>query len=479
MKSTANSLKWSAIERLATQVIQLVVMLFLARMLGPHVFGLVGMLAVFIAVGQVFTDSGLTSALIRHSERTELDFSTAFYFNIFVSFFCYAILFFSAPFIASFFEQPQLVSLVRVLALVVIINSFTIVQRAKLTITMNFKTQAKASLLSVGISCIIAIWLAKSGYGVWALVGQTLTNAFFNVILLNIFHPWFPKTGFSKRSFNYLFSFGSKLLAASLLDTIFKNIYQMIIGKQFNTAQVGLFTQANQLSSVPAMTLTSIIQRVTYPMLSNIQNETEKFESNYLLTLRMSAFVVFPLMAGLGIIAKPFVEVVLGSDWSAAAELLMILSFAFMLYPIHAINLNLLQVKGRSDIFLKLEIIKKALIVLMLFITIPLGIKAICVGLLINTYVAFFINSYYTGKFSRLKIRNQLAALLPIWLIVLASALITYSLAAELVKLYSMSAYSHLMLIFVIMPVMYAAFARFMQNDLYSQIINIVLSRKV
>jgi teichuronic acid exporter len=479
MKTTVNGLKWSAIERLGVQIIQLMVMLFLARLLGPKAFGLVGMITVFIAVSQVLTDSGFSSALIRYTERSESDFSTAFIFNVIISIACYFLLFFSAPYIASFYEQPQLVELIRILAISVIINSFTLVQKAKLTIKMDFKVQAKASIISVLVSSLVAIWLAQEGFGVWALVYQVLINAFLNALLLNIFHPWLPKKGMNKKSFDYLFGFGSKLLAAALLDTVFKNIYQVIIGKQFNAAQVGVFTQANQLASVPAMTFTTVIQRVTYPMLSNIQNETEKFESNYLLTLRMSAFVVFPLMAGLGIIAKPFVEVVLGSDWSAAAELLMILSFAFMLYPIHAINLNLLQVKGRSDIFLKLEIIKKALIVLMLFITIPLGIKAICVGLLINTYVAFFINSYYTGKFSRLKIRNQLAALLPIWLIVLASALITYSLTAELVKLYSMSAYSHLMLIFVIMPVMYAAFARFMQNDLYSQIINIVLSRKV
>lgn len=479
MKSTANGLKWSAIERLATQVIQLIVMLFLARLLGPNAFGLVGMLAVFIAISQAFVDSGFSSALIRYTKRSEIDFSTTFYFNIVVSVCCYVVLFFSAPYIAAFFEESQLIELTRVLGLVVIINSFAIVQRAKLTINMDFKTQAKASLLSVFISCGIAIWLAKTGYGVWALVGQTLTFTVSNVILLNIFHPWLPKTGFSQKSFNYLFGFGSKLLVAGLIDTVYKNIYQIVIGKQFSTLQVGLFTQANQLASVPAMTFTSIIQRVTYPLLSNIQNDIDKFESTYLLTLRMAALIIFPLMVGLAIIAEPLINIILGAQWLPAAELLTILCFAFMLYPIHAINLNLLNVKGRSDIFLKLEIIKKSLITLMLFITIPMGIKAMCIGMVINSYIALFINSYYTGQFSRLKTSKQLAAILPIWIGVITCALIAHSLVSYVVSAYNMNDYVNLLINLIVMPLLYIILIRTTQKDLYTQILNIVFSKKV
>lgn len=479
MKSTANGLKWSAIERLATQAIQLIVMLYLARLLGPEAFGLVGMLAVFIAISQVFTDSGFTSALIRHTERTERDFSTALYFNIVVGFLCYLILFLSAPYIAEFYEQPKLVDLVRVLALTIVINSFAIVQRAKLTIDMDFKTQAKASLLSVGVSCVVAIWLAMAGYGVWALVAQTLVNALLNVILLNLFHPWLPKTGFSKQSFHYLFGFGSKLLAASIIDTIFKNIYQLVIGKQFNATQVGLFTQANQLSLVPAMTMTTVIQRVTYPMLSNIQKDIDKFESTYLLTLRLAALVVFPLMAGLSISAQPFIYIALGPEWLPAAELLSILSLAFMLYPIHAINLNLLQVKGRSDIFLKLEIIKKSLITILLVITIPYGVKAMCIGLLVHSFIAFFINSFYTGQFSRLKTTKQLAALLPIFGGALFCGLLTHLLALYITTNYIANPTVHLLINLIVMPLLYVGLIRWIQKDLYTQILNIVFAKKV
>ncbi|WP_193039069.1 lipopolysaccharide biosynthesis protein [Pseudoalteromonas nigrifaciens] len=479
MKSTTSALKWSAIERLATQFIQLIIMLFLARLLGPNAFGLVGMLAVFIAIAQAFVDSGFSSALIRHTERTEADFSTTFYFNIIVSLCCYFILFISAPFIADFFEQPILSELLRVLGVVVIINSFAIVQRAKLIITMNFKTQAKASLIGVVLSCGVGITLAKLGFGVWALVGQTLSQTVINVLLLNIFLPWWPKTGFSKKSFDYLFGFGSKLLVAGLLDTIYKNIYQVVIGKQFSASQVGFFTQANQLASVPAMTLTTVIQRVTYPMLSNIQNDVNKFENTYVLTLRMAALIVFPLIIGLAISAEPFIDIVLGEQWLPAAELLVILCFSFMLYPIHAINLNLLNVKGRSDIFLKLEIVKKSLITLMLFITVPMGVKAMCIGMVINSYIAFFINSYYTGQFSRLKTGQQLAALMPIYISVMVCASTTYLAANYITTKFTLSAYIHLLINLAMMPILYIIIVRSTQRDLYSQIMAIIFKRKV
>ncbi|NUZ10665.1 lipopolysaccharide biosynthesis protein [Pseudoalteromonas sp. McH1-7] len=479
MSSTVNGLKWSAIERLATQAIQLIAMLFLARLLGPSAFGLVGMLAVFIAVSQVFTDSGFTSALIRHSERTESDFSTAFYFNIFIGFFCYLIIFLLAPFIASFFEQPELVNLVRVLALNIVIHSFTIVQRAKLTIAMDFKTQAKTSLLSVVVSCGVALYMAELGFGVWALVSQTLSNAFFSVVLLNLFHPWVPKKGFSNKSFKYLFGFGSKLLAASLIDTIFKNIYQIIIGKHFSATQVGFFTQANQLSLMPAMTMTTVIQRVTYPMLTNIQSDINKFEEIYLLTLRLAALIVFPLMVLLSISAEPFINTFLGAKWLPASELLSILSLAFMLYPIHAINLNLLQVKGRSDIFLKLEIIKKTLITIMLIFTIPFGVKAMCIGLLLHSFIAFFINSFYTGKFSRLNTTKQLSMLLPICGCVMFSGLLTYIFTWYLITNYIVNSVVHLVINLIVMPVIYIGLIYWVENDLYTQILHVVFRKRL
>ncbi|MGO3643651.1 MAG: lipopolysaccharide biosynthesis protein [Pseudoalteromonas sp.] len=475
MKSTANGLKWSAIERLTTQAIQLIIMLFLARLLGPHAFGLVGMLAVFIAISQVFVDSGFSSALIRYTKRTEIDYSTAFYFNISVGIVCYLALFFSAPFIATFFEQPLLSDLLRALGLVVIINSFGVVQRAKLTINMDFKTQAKASLLSVIISCSFAMLLAKLNYGVWALVGQTLIFTLCNVVLLNVLHPWLPKAKFSKKSFNYLFGFGSKLLVAGIIDTIYKNIYQIVIGKQFSISEVGQFTQANQLSNIPAMTMTTIIKRVTYPMLSHLQHDEGKLESAYLLTLKLSAFVIFPLMFGLAVIAQPLINLLLGESWEQAATFVSILSIGFLLYPIHAINLNILQVKGRSDLFLKLEIIKKLIITLTLLITIPLGIKAICVGMIVQSYLGLWLNTLYTARLTALTQLKQFKVLFPIWLLSACSCLLGGWVG------FKMTINSDLLTILIVIGVAaisYVTSIILLQRDLYKQIVSIVFLKK-
>lgn len=471
-QKTTNGLKWSAIERIATQAIQLIVMLILGRMLGPEAFGLVGMLAIFIAISQTFVDSGFSSALIRKQERSEADYATTFYFNIVVSLSCYVLLFICAPYIADFYHQPELINLTRVLGIVILANAFAIVQRTRLTVVMDFKTQAKASLLSVSCSTIIALVLAYCNFGVWSLVGQTLSFAIINVILLNVFDPWLPKCWFSKSSFKELFGFGSKLLTSGLLDTVYNNIYQIIIGKLFNTGQLGLFSQAKNLSSIPAMTLTGVIQRVTYPMMSHIQNDQQALDKAYLLTLRLAAVVIFPIIIGLGLIAKPLLSVLLGEEWQSAAELMSILCIGYMLYPIHAINLNLLQVKGRSDLFLQLEIIKKVVTTIILVITVPLGIKAICVGIVIQSYLALFINTYYTGKLSSLTMLKQFKVLIFIWLLTLGCAAI-----ASLWYLIVGNDIIQLGLIVITALSLYFIVIKYLQSDLFDYIIKMIFRK--
>lgn len=420
-QKTKSGLKWSAIERLATQLIQLIIMLILARMLGPTSIGLVGMLAIFIAIAQVLVDSGFSNALIRKEDTTQIDYSTAFYFNIVISLLCYLALFLSATHIAEFYQQPLLSDLLKYLGLVVIINGLSLIQKTKLTSLMDFKTQAKCSLSSVCLSSIVAIYLAFNSFGPWALVWQAITFSLANTILLNYFCKWLPALVFSKESFKYLFSFGSKLLVSSLLETIFNNIYQIIIGKIFTAKQVGLYTQANTLSYIPASSLTQIIQRVTYPMLSQIQSKKQQFEETYVLTLKLASCIVFPIILGISIIAKPLVLILLGNNWEPTAELLSLLCIGYMLYPIHAINLNLLQVKARTDLFLKLEIIKKLIITLFLIITIPLGIKAICIGIVIQSYLFLYINTIYTSKLIKLSQVEQIKVITPILIISLLS----------------------------------------------------------
>ncbi|WP_426578383.1 lipopolysaccharide biosynthesis protein [Xenorhabdus stockiae] len=474
-QKTTSSLKWSAIERLATQIVQLAVMLVLARMLGPHAFGLIGMLAVFIAVSQVFVDSGLSSALIRKLDRTELDYSTAFYFNITVAFACYILLYFGAPYIADFYKQPELTSLTRVLALVVIVNSFAIIQRTKLSIKMDFKTQAKASLTAVTISSLVAFCLAHYDLGVWSLIGQTLTYTSCNVLFLNILHRWLPKLNFSLESFKHLFGFGSNLMLSGLIDSIYQNIYQIVIGKKFNVLDVGYFTQANQLIRTPATTMTSIIQRVTYPMLSSLQNDEQLLNKAYLLILRLSAVVIFPILFGLAVVADPLIPELLGSEWKPASLLASILATGLLLYPIHAINLNYLQVKGRSDLFLRLEITKKIFTTASLIITIPYGMNAICIGIVIQSYLALFINTYYNGIIGNLSGMTQFKALAPIWLI----AMITCSIAWFISSLIATTPGVSVMMIIIISVILYVISIRLLQKDLYQYLILNIFPKKL
>lgn len=424
---TVKGVMWSAIERFSVQGIQFVVMIFMARMLSPDDYGLVGMLAVFIAISQSFVDSGFSQALIRKQDRTEVDNSTVFYFNIVLGVLFYLILFVSAPFIADFYKEPQLVDLTRVLGLSVLINSFVIVQRALLTVKIDFKTQAKAALIASIASGIVGLYLAATGYGVWALVAQQLVNLGFNALMLWIMSNWRPQWVYSWNSFRELFSFGSKLLASGLLDTLYRNIYQIVIGKFFSAASLGYYTRAHHFAEFPSSNLTGILQRVTYPVLCSIQDDDERLAGVYRRFLKLSAFVIFPMMVGLSAVSEPFIKVLLGYKWLFAATLLSIICFSMMWYPIHAINLNLLQVKGRSDLFLRLEIIKKMIGVSMLCITVPKGLIAMCVGSIITSLINLSVNTYYTGKLINVGFVRQMMDLFPILLLTLVMGALVYA----------------------------------------------------
>ena len=410
---TVKGVVWSSIERFSTQGVQFLIMIIMARLLTPKDYGLIGMLAIFLAVAQSLIDSGFSQALIRKQDRTDVDNSTVFYFNIVVSSALYLILFIAAPFVADFYNQPELTSVMRVVCLGVILNSLAVVQRALLTVRIDFKTQAKASLSAAVISGCIGIVLAYCGFGVWSLVVQQLLNLSVNTLLLWIFSKWRPIAVFSWKSFHELFAFGSKLLASGLLDTLYRNIYPIVIGKLFSASSLGHYTRAHQFSEFPSSNVTGIIQRVTYPILCGIQDETERLEAVYRKFLKLSAFIIFPLMIGMSAVARPFIDIVLGTQWGFCGQLLQIICFAMMWYPIHAINLNLLQVKGRSDLFLRLEIIKKILGITVLCITAPFGLVVMCYGQIFNSIVALVINTYYTGKLINVGFIRQMKDLFP------------------------------------------------------------------
>ncbi|MBM6781266.1 lipopolysaccharide biosynthesis protein [Bacteroides mediterraneensis] len=418
-KQTISGVIWSSIERFSVQGIQFFIMIIMARLLTPNDYGLVGMLTIFIAIAQTLIDSGFSQALIRKQNRTETDNSTVFYFNIVVGLFIYLIFYIAAPWVADFYQTSSLTSIMRVISLGVIFNSLAVVQRALLTIRLDFKTQAKASLLAAILSGITGIIMAYIGFGVWSIVTQQLTNLSLNTLLLWIFAKWYPRGRFSKNSFRELFSFGSKLLASGLLDTLYRNIYLIVIGKLFTASKLGYYTRAQQFSDFPSSNLTGILQRVTYPVLCKIQDDKEKLAHAYRKILKISAFIIFPLMVGLSAVAEPFILLLLKEQWHFAAIILQIICFSAMWYPIHAINLNLLQVEGRSDLFLRLEIIKKILGVFILCLTIPLGLISMCYGQIASSLIALTINTYYTGKLINVGFIRQMKDLTPTLVLVL------------------------------------------------------------
>lgn len=412
-RKTLKGTFWSTLERFSVQGIQFIVMIIMARVLTPNDYGLVGMLALFIAIAQSLIDSGFSQALIRKQDRSEIDNSTVFFFNIAVGFSLYILLFFAAPLIAKFYNEPQLTMLTRVICISVFINSLVVVQRALLTVNIDFKTQAKATFTGAIISGIVGITMAYTGFGVWSIVAQQLTNLSIIAILLWILSHWRPILAFSRQSFHELFSFGSKLAISGIIDCIYRNLYLIVIGKIFRAADLGYYTRAHQFADFPSSNVTGIVQRVTYPVLCTIQNDDDRLRSVYRRFLRISAFIVFPLMMGLAGVARPLVVVILKEQWAFAGILLQILCFSMMWYPIHAINLNLLQVKGRSDLFLKLEIYKKIIGVVIIAATIPLGIIAMCYGAIASSLIALVINTYYTGKLIQVGFLRQMQDLTP------------------------------------------------------------------
>ena len=412
-QQTATGLKWSAIERIVNQVVNFVVALIMARLLTPADFGLVGMVAIFIAISQAFVDSGFSQALIRKQDRTEEDNSTAFFFNLFVAILFYLILFFTAPLIADFYNEPILTPITRVIGLSIIINSLCLVQRALYTINVDFKTQSKASVTASFVSGGIGIGMAFAGCNVWAVVGQQLSNLFINTVLFWFFSSWRPRKFFVWDSFKSLFGFGSKLLVAGLVNVIWNNIYNLVIGKTFTATDLGYWAKSKQFSDLPANGTTEIIQRVAFPILCKIQGEEERLQNVYRQFIRLSAFIVFPLLVGLAAVSRSFIIVLLGEQWEFVADLLMIICFSKMWTPLQAINLNPLQVAGRSDLFLRLEIIKDIIGLIILIATVKFGLLVMAIGIVISSILSLVLNSYYSKSLVGVSLWRQLRDVTP------------------------------------------------------------------
>lgn len=425
-QKTINGVFWSSVERFSTQGVGFLIGLFLARILSPQDYGTIAMLTVFISLSGIFIDSGFTSALIRKKDRDIKDTSTIFYFNTLIGVLCYLILFFCAPLIADFYNIETLKPLVRIVAITVIFNSSCVIQQTIMVINLNFKLLAKISMACIIVSGIVGIVMALNGYGVWALAFQQLSSSVLRFVLMWIFARWRPQKIFCKESFKALFPYGSRYFVSGVIEVVYNNIYSIIIGKVYSPASLGTYNRAEQLANFPSTNITGIIQKVTYPVLSSLQDDDHRLRESYIKLLRFSSFIIFPLMLGLAAVADPLIRLILTDKWSDSIILLQIICFALMWFPVHALNVNVLEVKGCYKLFLRPQIVKKLFGVVILVIAIPYGIKAIAISTVITSVFALGINLYYTKKIISINMLTQLKFITPFFINSLIMAGLSY-----------------------------------------------------
>ncbi|MDN6162484.1 MAG: lipopolysaccharide biosynthesis protein [Staphylococcus equorum] len=437
---------WTILESMGSRFIQLVVQVILARLLLPEDFGIVGMITIFIAISQSLLDSGFQNALIREKNVGNKEYSTVFFFNLFMSLILYGVLFFIAPFVATFYNTPILTEVLRVLGLIIIVNSFGLIQRTMLSKRLNFKRQTKIILISSMLAGLVSIILAWQGFGVWSLVLQQLLNQFFQAMLLMVMNKWKPLLIFDLPTFKRYFRFGWKLTASGIINTLYQNSFYVIIGRFYSSTQLGYYTNSQKFNDVPVQAMTQAIRKVTYPLLSELNDNEGILKTNYRIIIRYSAAASFLMMMMLSASANNLIPFIFGENWLPSVPYFQILCIAGMFYPINAINLNILQVMGRSDLFLSLEVVKK--VVGIFFIALSIILDTGIIGLVWANVIATLFNTSLN--------------------IIISARLINYSYFEQLGDLYKFLLNSILMVLTMIgvdkivsMPVILTLFSQY------------------
>ena len=425
---TVKGTLWSAADAFLGHGVLLIVGIVLARLLTPEDYGLIGIITIFTTVMMGIMDSGFSSALIRKLDVTRDDYNTLFIFNLSVSVALYGLLFAGAPWIAKFFERLQLLSLVRVMGLILIFQSLCIVHETILKIKIDFKTRTKASFISAVSSGIVGIGMAFTGYGVWSLVGQQLSRQLVYSCCLWIYNRWYPTLSLSRGSLRYMWGFGWKLLLSGLLNNLWAELKKVVVSKFYSPATLGQYSKAGEFAKIFSANFTSIIQRVTYPALSQVQDDKKRLINAYRRVIKTTMFVTVICMFFLGAVSEPLFYCLIGPKWHVAATFLPLICIARSLYPLQAINLNMLKVQGRTDIFLYLEIAKKTILLIPLFVGAFIGIYWMLIASIGTSIIAFFLNSYYSGKQLGYTSWMQLKDVAPSYGIAIAIALIVYFL---------------------------------------------------
>lgn len=419
---------WSAADAFLGQGVTFIVGLVLARILSPAEYGLIGICTIFTTILTSIVDSGFPNAIIRKKNATDDDYNTMFITNMVASIAFFMLLFFCAPLIARFFARPELVDLLRAMGLILIFQALSITQVTILTKRIDFKTKTKASLISAILSGVIGITMAFTGFGVWSLVGQQLSKQLLYTICLWALNKWWPSFNFSKESFRYMWGFGWKLILSGLLSNIWNQLYQAVVGKFYSPATLGQYTRAKEYANIFSSNLTTIIQRVSYPILSEIQDDKARMVSAYRNIIKVTMFVTAVTMISLGAIAEPLIYCLIGEQWHEAATYLPLICIAMSMYPLQSINLNMLQIQGRSDIYLYLEIIKKIIAVGPILLGIFVNIYWMLIGVVIQSIISFFLNSYYTGRSLQYSSWRQLLDVAPSYGVALVIAVSVYFL---------------------------------------------------
>lgn len=405
---------WSMLERVSVQSVQFILGIILARILSPSEYGTIGLLTVIIAFMQVFVDSGFSKALIQKQERTQTDISTVFFFNIIISLVCYLLLWITIPFIADFYNNESLIDLMRVTSLSLIFGAFFSIPTTLLTIKFDFKAIARTNLIATILSGIIAVWMAYDGYGVWALVLQTVLKSMLTVFIMWFQIKWKPTLVFSKTSFHSLFSYGSKLLLSSVLNMSVNNFSNLFIAKVTTIKDLGFYTRGTQFADMIFTIFSSVLDSVLLPSLASIQNEREKLIHLTRLTIKFTALIITPILVGLACIADPLIKILLTDKWLEAVPIMQIICLARLITIISGINVNVLYAIGRTDLALKQQYIKLIIRIVFLVIAIKHGIIFLALAELVSTITHFFINTYYPGKILNYGSLQQIKDISPI-----------------------------------------------------------------
>ncbi len=472
-KKSLQGMVWSFTQQFSGQILSFLISIVLARILLPAEFGLIGMIAVIIAIGGALKDAGMSQSLIRTENPVDLDYSTVFFINLLASAIIYVIIFLSAPFVSEFYGEPILIDLIRVLSLGIVVGAFSSVQRTKLTKELNFKTQFFVEMPSLIASGSTGIIMAYNDFGVWSIVAMQLVRNTLSTIQLWIHSRWVPKRVFSLERFKHHLNFGYKLTLSSMIDVLYNNLFNVIIGKYFTSSDLGYYTRAESTENLVVQNITGAVHKVTFPLFSEIQNDNARLKKVYKMVIQQVLFWIAPILVGAAVIAEPLFRFVFTEKWLPAVPMFQILCAVGIMYPIHGYNLAILNVKGRSDLFLKLEIIKKVIAVSCVFIVLPYGIFALLYFQVAFSVFVFFLNTYYSKKFINYSMFEQIKHISPILIVALVMGAVCYILDQQLIH-FELSDFLRILIGAIAGLISYFLLAMMLKLDPYMEFLKII-----